>query len=224
MSITIIISRYNETLDWTLIEPFNKYKYIVYNKGPNDNFEKQNVEKIINLPNIGREGHTYLYHISNNYDNLSDIIVFFPGSVELPNKFNKAKALLENIETHKAAIFLGEYTNNIYNIFKNFKLETWQSTSGDNKSINSETNLELSPHRPYGKWYKYLFGNTSANWFTYYGIFSISKHDILQHPKSRYEFLTEILSKSSNPEVGHYIERSWGAIFHPIRYTKCINY
>lgn len=224
MNISIVVSRYNEKLEWTMLEPFNKYKYIVYNKGPNDDFEKQNVEQIINLPNVGREGHTYLYHISTNYDKLSDIIVFLPGSLSLEYKLDKAKKLLENIEQHNAAIFLGEYTTSIYDTFKDFKLEKWQSTSTENKSINNESNLQLSPYRPYGKWYKYLFGNITANWFTYWGIFSISKHDILQHPKKRYELLTDILSRSSNPESGHYIERSWSVIFHPIRYTKCINY
>ena len=47
----IIISRYNEDLKWTLEEPFNKFRYIVYNKGENDNFEKSLVNKIINLKN-----------------------------------------------------------------------------------------------------------------------------------------------------------------------------
>ena len=45
----IIISRYNEDLKWTLEEPFNKFRYIVYNKGENDNFEKSLVNKIVNL-------------------------------------------------------------------------------------------------------------------------------------------------------------------------------
>ena len=80
--ISIIISRYNENLKWTLEYPYNKYKYIVYNKGNNDFFEKKNVINVINLPNVGRESHTYLYHIITNYDNLKDINVFLPGSID----------------------------------------------------------------------------------------------------------------------------------------------
>jgi hypothetical protein len=30
------------------------------------------------------------------------------------------------------------------------------------------------------------------------------------------------LETSSNPEVGHYIERSWAAIFYPMNNTKII--
>ena len=31
------------------------------------------IKNIINLDNVGRESHTYLYHVINNYNNLSDI-------------------------------------------------------------------------------------------------------------------------------------------------------
>ena len=33
----IVVSRYNEKLDWLKDEPFNKYSVIIYNKG-NDEF------------------------------------------------------------------------------------------------------------------------------------------------------------------------------------------
>ena len=34
----IIISRYNENLEWIKEDPFNKYNITVYNKGNNTNF------------------------------------------------------------------------------------------------------------------------------------------------------------------------------------------
>ena len=63
--------------------------YSVEGKTSNEDFEKGNVYKTINLPNIGREAHTYLYHIINNYDNLADINVFLPGSVDTTHKMFK---------------------------------------------------------------------------------------------------------------------------------------
>jgi hypothetical protein len=68
-------------------------------------------------------------------------------------------------------------------------------------------------------WYKYFFGNTIAHWYTYWGIFSIDKLDIIQHPLFRYQILIQTVNKHSNPEAGHYIERSWAAIFFPLNYT-----
>ena len=42
-NIDIIVSRFNEDLKWTLEFPFNKFQYIVYNKGNNDNYEQKYV-------------------------------------------------------------------------------------------------------------------------------------------------------------------------------------
>ena len=219
-NIEIIVSRYNEDLKWTTENIFNEFKYVVYNKGINDNFEKTNVKQIININNVGRCDHTYLYHIVTNYNNLADIIVFFPGSLELTNKKERAIQILNGIKKYKTAIFLGESTNSIKNIFNEFKLDNWASSSVKNLEINNESKLELSRIRPYGNWFNYCFGNKIVTNFCYWGIFSIDKRDILQHPIARYANLKNQLSNSSNPEVGHYIERSWCAIFHPIKYTK----
>ena len=38
-TIQIVISRFNEDLKWTLSDPFNKYKYIVYNKNPDNIYD-----------------------------------------------------------------------------------------------------------------------------------------------------------------------------------------
>lgn len=69
--IEIVIARYNEDITWT--KPFQEITTI-YNKGDD------NIPNSIKLKNVGREGHTYLYHIVNNYDTLADITVFFQGA------------------------------------------------------------------------------------------------------------------------------------------------
>jgi hypothetical protein len=67
--IQIVVARYNESIDWT-----NAYNDIcvIYNKG-ND---IECSSKVIALPNVGREGHTYLYHIINCYDILKKKTIF----------------------------------------------------------------------------------------------------------------------------------------------------
>ena len=73
--IEIIIAAYNEDLTWT-----EMYANIttVYLKG-----DKNNVPtfppRIYQLPNLGRETYTYLYHIVHNYDRLADLTVFTQG-------------------------------------------------------------------------------------------------------------------------------------------------
>jgi len=221
-NLEIIISRFNEDLNWTTEEIFNQYEYTVYNKGDNDNFNKSNVKKIINIPNVGRCDHTYLYHIITNYTNLSNITVFFPGSLDLTYKKNVAIEILNRIKHTGQAIFIGEYSENIKNKFNDFKLDNWSSTNTQNFAKNNESSLELSKIRPFGNWFRYYFGNEIIKQFCYWSIFSIDKRDILQHPIMRYIILINQVNKSSNPEVGHFLERSWCAVFNPMKYTKFI--
>jgi len=223
-NIDIVVARYNEDLKWTLENPFNQYKYIVYNKGDNDDFEKKYVKKIINLPNVGKCDHTYLNHIITNYHNLSEITIFLPGSVDMIYKKKIAIKLLAEIEHRQQPVFISLNQNNIKDIHYNLQLDNYQTKNIQNRNKNSEIILKKSNIRPFGLWFNNIFGNIEVNCIIYYGIFSIHRNDILQHPKSRYELLIKELSDHSNPEVGHYIERSWCAIFHPIKDTYIIKY
>ena len=162
-----------------------------------------------------------MYHIIQNYDNLSNIVVFLPGSVNMGHKKNKAIKILELIikSNFKSAYFLGNYHNSLYEHFKNFTMNSYCSQNSVNYKKNPESKLQLCKIRPYGKWYKYFFGNDLAHWSTFYGVFSIDKRDIIQHPVDKYKLIIQSVSMSSNPEAGHYIERSWGAIFYPLIHT-----
>lgn len=70
----IVVARYNESLEWC--KPYASM-CIVYNKGEalKNNFGL----KIRQLPNVGRESHTYLSHIIYNWDTLNEYTVFLQG-------------------------------------------------------------------------------------------------------------------------------------------------
>jgi hypothetical protein len=219
----IIVSRFNENLEWMNEEPFNKFRYIVYNKGENEDFEKKYIKNIISLPNVGRCDHTYLYHIINNFENLANINVFFPGSLNIEHKKQKAKKILYNILKYKRAIFCSKISvNGIKNEFENFVLDNWECSELSNKSLNNESKLLPALIRPFGKWFYFHFGDKYVKYITMNGIFSIQKADIIKHDINRYKKLLTGVERHSNPEVGHFIERSWAAIFHPLMYTKII--
>jgi hypothetical protein len=63
-----------------------KYRIIVYNKNSkiNDTYLKEvlNADIVQHLPNLGREGGTYLHHIIENYDTLANHIIFSQAGVE----------------------------------------------------------------------------------------------------------------------------------------------
>ncbi|KAI4132809.1 MAG: hypothetical protein LQ338_000513 [Usnochroma carphineum] len=74
----IVVAHYYEDLSWL---KQSGAECCVYSKGGNKNapelpfaFEP--------LPNIGREGHTFLYHIVNNYDNLAEVTLFVQGRID----------------------------------------------------------------------------------------------------------------------------------------------
>ena len=214
----IVVSRYNEDLSWTLEYPFNQFKYIVYNKGVNDLFEKKYVTDIIPLPNVGRCDHTYLYHIVTNYTKLPTIVIFLPGSTNMEYKKKIAIVLLLTILQTRKASFLAEEKSSILHHFHSFCEKEYCCQNPKNKLLNNESILFPCSHRPFGNWFL-QHGFDDVKHHCYYGIFSVDKRDILQHPVTRYTKLVKELSVHSNPEVGHYTERAWASIFGPFRNT-----
>ena len=220
----IVISRYNENLDWLKDDPFNKYPVHLYNKGVNNNFyHSPNIKDITKLKNVGREAHTYLYHIIKNYYNLSNITIFLPGSNDMFQKYNKSKFLINEIERHNNTVFVGAYYPDVKENLYNFEIDNYHSTNLNNYKLNAEKDLEMSKIRPFGKWFDYNFPNIKSNFISLYGIIGISKEDIIKHPLSYYENLIKELENHSNPEVGHYFERSYHAIFYPYNNAKYVS-
>ena len=88
--LTLVIARYAEDITWT-----NAYHDItlIYNKGA-DNLHLDTPTKL-RLENVGREGHTYLHHIIENYDCLADQIIFSQAEPFIHNP-----TLLNGIDNH----------------------------------------------------------------------------------------------------------------------------
>lgn len=215
IKLELVISRYNEDLEWLKKYPFNKYPSVCYNKGQNEDFYKPKNMKIITIKNVGRCDHTYMYHIVNNYNNLSNYTMFLPGSCNIQWKKEKAVQWIKEMEKHKSSVFVGFKTDNgIKEEFYNFKLDEWTSTDSKNKSLNSENKLKLNEIRPFGKWYENHFGNKKIYYSSLGGVIGVDRDHILTTPREKYIKFMEELNDHSNPEVGHYVERAWAAIFN----------
>ena len=228
-TIEIVVARYNESLSWTLEYPFNQFKYIVYNKNPDDdNYEKKYVIKSKNLKNQGKCDHTFLYHLVNSYDNLADITIFLPGCIDDASfKFQKTKLLLNYIITYNSAFFITEYysIDGIGNEFYYFKVDNYKSMSKSNLSKNYDLGFRKSSIRPFGQWFKKNLNNDSHH-VSLFGIFSIDKRDVYKNDKNKYFKLMKSLecNKCVNDELSHYFEKSWEAIFYPLQFTYIIPY
>ena len=63
-TVDIVIARYEEDLSWLNELPINYDRLFIYNKGSPITFPDA---YIIELPNLGRESHTYFHHVIHNY-------------------------------------------------------------------------------------------------------------------------------------------------------------
>lgn len=225
--VEIIVSRYNEDLKWLLDTPFDKYPVIIYNKGDNDDFEKPpNVVDVIKLPNVGRESHTYLHHVIENYNKLADVTIFLPGSIEIEKKMVKVDKLFEALDENEntSSIFVGKSLYDLKLEAYSFTLDEWMSTNDANGTVNPEKQIKPADIRPFGKWYDHFFDGIRNIITTGFGIFAISKQDIKQHTIEYYRRLINELEGSSNPETGHFFERAWYAVFYPYNNVKLIEH
>jgi hypothetical protein len=139
--ISVVISRYAENLDWVnmLEKKSSRLKPIIYNKG--DEFICP--FKQIRLPNIGKNDHTYLYHIVNNYNNLAPITIFCHGSsYDTKNKGDMLSFIVDKVlETSNTVM-----TGTIYDIpikqrLYNFQLDTYHTRNPANAQKSGELPL-----------------------------------------------------------------------------------
>jgi hypothetical protein len=199
----IVVARYNEDIKWLL-----PYKEIttIYNKGDyNPLLHKFNV---IYLNNVGRESHTYLYHIIENYDNLADKTIFFQGNLS-----DHSEKVLDIEDYFQNDSFIGKIDKYDMN-----KLKEEITHFGKYKKDLKIGNLRKSNYLPYN-WLVEVVGldidkiliETNVVWNAN---FSVSKELIKSKPIEFYQNIIRFINNHPNPEEGHFLERSWYLIFH----------
>lgn len=197
MTFSLVIARYNEDVVWIdKINKIDKNNIYIYNK--NDDKYEENIYKNIMLPNIGRESHTYLTHIINNYNCLTDYVIFCQG------KFD------DHIGDNFDVLFdrINIFDIKPYN--KDFRIYAYRSGS---LVLNKDDFT-------FGQWMeKYIEKDineivSKKGFFCNYGaIFCIKKENILSRPIEFYKQLLQ-QQKENNTEVGHFFERAWFYIFN----------
>lgn len=168
----VVVARYNEDVEWC--KPF---PCIIYNKGgalPNT----------IALPNIGREAHTYLHHIIENYDNLDDYTAFVQG-----DPFDHSPNILRNLRATPVTPF------------------TWLSE----RIILTTTEYDGDdPTLPMKEFTMMLYGKLIQRTFKFGegAQFIVSRDAIRRKPKAFYQFLLYVVSRE--PVRGSAVDRTKG--------------
>ncbi|XP_038047442.1 uncharacterized protein LOC119721404 [Patiria miniata] len=205
----IVISHYNEKLDW--MKPTADHSH-VYHKGKDKGppFDVYRWEK---LPNVGREAHTYLYHIIHNYDKLADVTVFLQGTGpggHSQSCFPTAIKFVEQAKKHKYCQIQGSYGN-------------WGRIRHFGKWLESLQNGQMRrANLTMGEFYTALFGTkppaTVRSCMT--GCVSASRKNLRRFPVSFYEKAISFVNDHSNPEEAHYLERLWATIINAKKKKK----
>ena len=246
--VQVVVSRYAEDVSWLHKLPFTDI--LVYDKfdkldrpPPDDDEEEDGTPaptptpqprhgdppkyaKVVRVANVGRCDHTYLYHILRNWDRLADVTIFVPGScASSKTKWHKLQWIVSQVgRTADSAFPLDLVTEApVGEALGDFKLDTYVASHPHNAAINPESSLQLCKHRPYGVFYRACFPELPpVREVVYHGVFAVSRQHIQQQPRSRYAKLLSYLDTHSNPEAGHYMERSWLAAFYPVP-TRCMS-
>lgn len=182
----IVVARYNED-PWSWL-PKDDY-VIVYNKALGGD-----------LPNIGREAHTYLTYIVENYDNLPDVVFFTQGAPD-----------------HTGGNSIEYFTNITGNCSQNFHVTKGPSYQfSDDGHLHWDV-LDQCPMNFYDWFIKYVDENVDPRddivWYMG-ATFSVAKSKILSRSRDYYQNLLEQFPNHSNPELAHFFERSWYYIFN----------
>jgi len=198
----LIVARYNENISW--IES-NYDNVFVYNKGEENIQTNFNIKK---LCNVGRESHTYLYHIVENYNNLNEINIFTQGSI-LDHGINELILFNYYIQALKYGASLN----------RDFYPE-WMEKFGGYKDFrideHGEKQVSKSKYSLY-EWKEHFNISKDDKPFRWYqkAVFAVSKDLIYTRDLNFYKnLLNDPELNQLNPEIGHYYERSWVKIFN----------
>ena len=195
----IVVARYNEDIKW--LDEFNNFNVHLYNKGDD------NLENSTKLPNIGREAHTYLTHIVENYDNLDDVIIFTQGN---PDHASNIKEFNE-IESYTGFKTFVEYYGKMID-----GEPISQKHSPNQFWMGFKFKSNVTPESVYN----FLYGKKiPVCWVSVCAIFAVDKATILKHPKEAYVQLLNLFTRPDSTWMAYVLEYSWTLMFKPEGFT-----
>lgn len=189
----LVVAVYKDNINW-LIERKNKFnnleKISAYNKS-----ERTDFEYVCELPNVGRESHTYLHHIIENYDNLADFTTFVQGN---------PKPHLHMLENPSYEIFNFE-SEPIHDFYA---LGDFALTDGTGRPF-SHWDVDL-----FSIWYRLFDGDMPHRFFANYGAQFIASRDLIR--SRSLEFYKELMQCHEDYSVTPWaLEIMWYYIFDP---------
>jgi hypothetical protein len=195
----VVVSRYTEDIHWT--QYFPKNMVVIYNKG--NSLDSFKYHPVINLPNVGREGHTYYHYIYENYDNLEDYTAFLQG-----NPFDHQTMILPEIDKFRKPS--GEKPADFYALCQHTCTCT---ISGCSRHHGPLPMIDVYEHLfPEHKVGVDIATDTPVS-FGEGGQFVVSRELVHKKPREFYLKIVKLLEKEVCPPEGYVLERLHRVIF-----------
>jgi hypothetical protein len=189
----LVVAHYNESLNWLSNTP-TWLKKTVYTKGASPMVEPSFV-----LPNRGREAHTYLYHIVNQYDALADYTVFCQGKpFDHAYDFHRQLRGLELDAPSDVFRWIGH---------------TIDTDTPDGKLFGEWSKNPSGESLDIAGFYQELFGTLPPLSYPFVlgGQFMITRELVCRQPRAYYEKALRL--SLVFPNAAHCFERLWDQIF-----------
>lgn len=241
--VDIVVARFHEDVTWlidliaNLKDSHSTVRLFIYDKGfdtPQE-FRKQLYDLISNyqisvhfqrLSNVGREAHTYMYHIINHYHEYKHLIEY---GVRPYIVFTQGR-----ISDHLPWIGQKNYdstTDLIMQMLHDAKMHPLRCSANHCSPWNDVNLYDFrlpafggplrSADMSFGEWFdKYVkydgpFPKTETHKVWMSAIFSVDAKLLIDRPFDYFcQLMTSIPIDSSNPEVAHYFERGWYYVFN----------
>ena len=210
----IVIAHYTEDLEWvkSLNQENIKNIYIYSKRNKKDKklsskftktyFEELNPKvKYQHLDNIGRESETYLRFCYENYEKLSDGVIFLQGTPHVP--IPEIVDWIENL-------------TQVYDYTPNYIIDSIYYMLPDCKMLHWNGPCQTSKYNCFTFIRKYISHDLFTHGIKIYvaANFGVSKKHILSRSREYYINLIDEELKTVNPESGHFCERSWFYLFN----------
>jgi hypothetical protein len=195
----LVVARCHEPVLWLRRVP-EAVRVRLYNKG--EPFSSGPVlGEVCSLPNAGREAHTYLTHLVENYDHLADVTVFAQG-----HPFDHASdfhAVLRDLAEERRKVASFEWLG--------FIIDT-DDPHGRRLFVNWSKNPERA-ELPTGELHRALFGEEPPeNYHFHVGAqFMVTRACARRRPRSFYEKALGL--STGHPLAAHCFERMWDRMF-----------
>jgi hypothetical protein len=215
----VLITRYNEYIDWIRYIVNNVDFIFVYNKGQNTNyfnfFDIQPYKdkiKFEQVPNIGRIDHTLAQFIVQNWENLPETVISLPGSIMMCEKKGQYLSSIMKRAPLLKTKYSGFYSPRFMRVSPrfNYTIDGYQAEGKCNRNDNP---FIKSEYPDFQEWKKALIDDRPMRYIGMRGMFAVSKENILHISKKIYTNLLESLSVGDNIENGHFAERIWAHLF-----------